>query len=432
MDELDIYYRALLDFCRATESSRPCSALSQAIASSSTDTEDMTVTRAECTVDEDWVNAIEEGLVHIEKAIKEERQFIQSNGEIIPIEKVKNVSKESVQHLSRHSNLITRVPEDEDNLIPDKLYTVERLNDYAVYENRFLYMLLCYLRDFVTIRYNAVLEITNKYDGELNINKKVNHSRRNIDCVITFKEDRKNDEYLREHNSAKEIIDRIDLILKAVLAFLSTPLMEFTAKAPMLKPPITKTNVLKMDNNFKGAVRLYDFIIAYDKPGYTVNKITNRIAPFRDDLALELSQATAIISFLTYEYGLGIKSDLKERYNREEKRRKTEELLRMSEQLEALGRRLRISGESYEEYALSLEKHVKNLTAEVAKLEPLRNEIDELKKKRQEHINTLQLLSPIEYDILYKLYVEDHVLKELASEYHKSYAWVKEKKSKAL
>lgn len=62
----------------------------------------------------------------------------------------------------------------------------------------------------------------------------------------------------------------------------------------------------------------------------------------------------------------------------------------------------------------------------------IEREIDELKKKRQEYINTLQLLSPIEYDILYKLYVEDHVLKELASEYHKSYAWVKEKKSKAL
>ena len=62
----------------------------------------------------------------------------------------------------------------------------------------------------------------------------------------------------------------------------------------------------------------------------------------------------------------------------------------------------------------------------------IEREIDELKKKRQELINTLQLLSPIEYDILYKLYIEDYVLKELASEFHKSYAWVKEKKRKAL
>lgn len=59
-------------------------------------------------------------------------------------------------------------------------------------------------------------------------------------------------------------------------------------------------------------------------------------------------------------------------------------------------------------------------------------EIAELKKKRQEMIDVVQKLSPIEYDILYKLYFDEYVMKELASEYHKSYAWVKEKKRKAL
>ena len=62
----------------------------------------------------------------------------------------------------------------------------------------------------------------------------------------------------------------------------------------------------------------------------------------------------------------------------------------------------------------------------------LEREIKELKQERQEIINVVQKLSPIEYDILYKLYVDEYVMKELASEYHKSYAWVKEKKRKAL
>ena len=62
----------------------------------------------------------------------------------------------------------------------------------------------------------------------------------------------------------------------------------------------------------------------------------------------------------------------------------------------------------------------------------IEREIKELEKKRQNIIDVVQKLSPIEYDILYKLYIEDHVMKELASEYHKSYAWVKEKKRKAL
>ena len=62
----------------------------------------------------------------------------------------------------------------------------------------------------------------------------------------------------------------------------------------------------------------------------------------------------------------------------------------------------------------------------------IEREINELKRERQEMIDVVQKLSPIEYDILYKLYIEDRVLKELPSEYHKSYAWVKEKKRKAL
>lgn len=397
MNELDVYYRALLDFCRATSQVRACSAVTSAIASADMETDKIVVTRAKCTVEEDWVLAIEEGLVHIEKAIKEERQFIQSNGETVPIEKVKNVSKESVQHLAKHGNLITRVPEEGEDIVPDKLYTVERLNEYAVYENRFLYMLLCYLRDFVTIRYNDILSLTNKYEGTLDINKKISLSKRTMDYTVTLREERRDDKYLRENNSAKDIIDRIDLILKTILSFLATPLMECTAKVAMIKPPITKTNVLKMDNNFKGAVRLYDFIIAYDKPGYIVEKDETKLSPFREDLAEELAQAGAIISFLTYEYGLGIKSELKERYNEEERRRKTEELRKKTEQLEAIGRKLKSSGMSAEEYILELEKHMRALSADNNRIEPLRKEIEALKNiEREQNDKINELLADLE------------------------------------
>ena len=131
MNELDTYYRALLELRNTTNSVRQCAMLNAAIAAADTEDDKIVVTRAKCTVDEDWICAIEEGLIHIEKAIKEERQFIRSNGEVVPIEKVKNVSKESVQHLARHGNLITHVPEDENDIVPDKLFSVERLNDYT-------------------------------------------------------------------------------------------------------------------------------------------------------------------------------------------------------------------------------------------------------------------------------------------------------------
>ena len=57
------------------------------------------------------------------------------------------------------------------------------------------------------------------------------------------------DPLMIERNPAKEILDRIDILLKNVLLLLKTPLMEEVAKAPMLRPPITKTNVKRLDEN---------------------------------------------------------------------------------------------------------------------------------------------------------------------------------------
>lgn len=377
MNDLDIYYRALLDYRTVTQENRNCVNFRHAISRADADQDQILITRNICTVDEDWIQAIEEGLVFVEKAIKEERQFIYSEGEVLEIEKVKHFSSESVRHLAKHSNLITREQEG-DNIIPDKLYSVERLSDYAVYENRFLYMLLCYLRDFITIRYNKILDLSNKYDGSLQMDKQIDLPKQKMSFSIQMHDERRDDNFLREHNTAQTAIDRIDLILKTVLAFLATPLMEMTGKAPMLQPPITKTNVLKMDNNFKGAVALYDFIIAYDKPGYTVDSHRVELSPFADALSDEMSEAVALVSFLTYAHGLDLRSVLKQEYDAEEARRRDAEIKKAQQQSESLKRRLAANQIDPEEYIASLEKQIKLLEKENRQLEPMRTQLQQL------------------------------------------------------
>lgn len=377
MNDLDIYYRALLDYRTVTQENRNCVNFRHAISRADADRDQILITRNICTVDEDWIQAIEEGLVFVEKAIKEERQFIYSEGEVLEIEKVKHFSSESVRHLAKHSNLITREQEG-DNIIPDKLYSVERLSDYAVYENRFLYMLLCYSRDFITIRYNKILDLSNKYDGSLQMDKQIDLPKQKMSFSIQMHDERRDDNFLREHNTAQTAIDRIDLILKTVLAFLATPLMEMTGKAPMLQPPITKTNVLKMDNNFKGAVALYDFIIAYDKPGYTVDSHRVELSPFADALSDEMSEAVALVSFLTYAHGLDLRSVLKQEYDAEEARRRDAEIKKAQQQSESLKRRLAANQIDPEEYIASLEKQIKLLEKENRQLEPMRTQLQQL------------------------------------------------------
>lgn len=378
MNQLDVLFRALTEYRKNTKDDKDCITQRTAIISSNSQQDIIEVTRNTCRIEEDWIQAIENGLEFIEKCIKEERQFIRSNGEVIPIEKVKRVSKDSVEHLAKHSDLLTREPEDGESIIPDNLYTVERLSDFAVYENRFLYMLLCYLRDFVGMRYERILELTNTYNGSMRMTKTVVESNRRVEYNVSLVEEKKNDEYLREHNEAQENIDRMLGIYKAIVHFLNTPLMNEVSKAPMIKPPVTRTNVLRMNKNFRQALALYEYITAYDKDGYEIIVDKKTLSPFTGIVADEIVESVEMSSFLTYEHGLGIREHFKRNYDKEEARKKEEERTKFAEQLNTIRRHLKQWEKTPEEYIALLEKRIFDLESREDELSACRTELDEL------------------------------------------------------
>lgn len=381
MGQLDRLFRAFTDYRKNTKEERDCKRARRSVSRANADADRLQVVRTECEVENDWIDAIEEGLVFIGKAIAEERQFIRSNGEVQDIEKVKSVSRESVEHLARHSNLFTKDRGEGEDIIPDRLFTVERLTDYAVYENRFLYMLLCYLRDFIAYRYEKIVALTSTYSGSLSMQKSVEADDRKLRFEIFLDEEKRNDAYLAANHSAKEQVDRIDGLLKTVLLYLSLPLMEFVAKAPMLKPPITETNVLKMNKNFKGAMRLYYFITSYEKDGFTVKKDEVSLHPFERGLADEFAEIAELSSFLTYEHGLKLEEYLQKNYDEQEEAKKREEQERERRQLESLKRRIEESGKGEKEYMLLMEKRLRALENDKLQLIAARAEIETLHDK---------------------------------------------------
>jgi len=376
MSYLDIIFRALTDYRKNTIDERDCKRNRRLIANACADSDRLEVVKTECDIDSDWIEAIETGLVFIGNAIGEERQFIRSNGEVLDIEKVKNVSKESVEHLARHSNLVTKAHEGED-LIPDKLYTVERLTDYAVYENRFLYMLLCYLRDFISYRYEKITDLTSTYNGKLLINKIIEADNRKMTFEIRIDEERKKDVFLIENNSGKDKIDRIDCILKTVSTYLSSPLMEFVAKAPMLKPPITETNVLKMNKNFKGAMQIYHFITSYATDGFSVRQNLVSLHPFEAEIADEFAEVAELCSFLTYEHGMKIEGLLRNNYNDRIEFERRAYLENERQQIQSLKRHVEETGKGAEEYMLMMERHMRLLESDSLQLAKARAEKEE-------------------------------------------------------
>jgi len=383
MSVLDTYFRAFTKYRKETQDNRELIGSRRDISKVNNDACEIKITRVVCDIDEEWVNEIETGLEYIEKAIKEDRQFIQANGEVLPVEKVKHVSKDTVKHLAKHTDLLSK-DSTEDDVLPNKLYTVEKYSDYTVYENRFLYMLLSYLRDFVTIRYAKIMEVSNTYNGALNMKKIITKSHHKLEYTATLTEQLSEDEFLAEINPAKETISRIGLILKSIMSLLQTPLMQEVSKVAMLKPPITKTNVLKMNNNFKNAMALYDFIISYTKDGYEIREEVKSLNPFDDDVNDDFAEVILLNSFLTYQYGLGIKEQLQANFDIEEQRLKDAEVEALAVQIQAMKRRVKESGQDIDEYMLMLEKRNKALEGNITQLDLAHQEVDQLNSELDE------------------------------------------------
>ena len=420
MNYLDVLYRAFLDYREQTANDRECAVQRNTVAKADVENDNVTVTRVVCEIENDWIDAIQEGLTYVERALAQERQFIRADGEIVPIEKVKRVSRDSVEHLSKHSNLITK-EFDGDELMPEQLYTVERLNDYAVYENRFLYMLLSYLSEFIGMRYSKIVDLTETYHGAAKFKKTVKSRRSEITFDLELDEKRRDDPVMREINPCRSALDRISMLLKTVDHFLATPLMEEVGKAARLKPPITKTNVLKIDKDFKGAVALYEFIAAYDGDGYSVKTVTKRMA-ISELVADEFAEVYALASFLTYEYGMGIKSLLKSHYDEEEKRRKYVAEQQQLDRLKMLRKRIAESGESPESYMLLLEEQLRTYEGIYSRLDEATEEIKRLTDRAIELNNTITTLNDTiaaqaaEYARLEQKYADDTEAMRVAHE----------------
>ncbi len=382
MSRLDIYYRAFKEYRRETVDEAVCEKDRKALALSNLDRDVLEATKYLCSIREDWIEAIEEGLEYVEKAVAEERQFIRTNGEVVPIEKVKKISKDSVEHLAKHSDLITHIPEDGSNdIIPDKLYMVEKLSDYAVYENRFLYMLLCYLNDFINFRLEKIEALRHSYDGNMRIFKEVETKKRMLTIKATVTESRTDNPYPVVDEKSAGLIQRIKDCQSIVNALLNTDLMVQVAKTPMIKPPITKTNVLKMNNNFKRALALYDYVATYKDDGYTYEEVHSDFTPFAENVADELAEAANLVAFIAYKFGNGIDELLDGAYEIENQRRKELEEQKLLDKIKKLRKRALESGKTMEEYMVLLEERNRSLERDSEELQVIRQEVETLNRK---------------------------------------------------
>ena len=351
---LDIQHRGYWAYLQETENSPFCKHMIRKITSVLGDQDQVDTVLYDCEIDLQWIERIEEGLPFIDNALKESRQFILRQGDIVPIEKVKRVSRASVEHLSRHSDLITRLPEPNESPTPDKLYITENVGTYAVYENRFLYMLLRELQDFLSYRYSKIRQITESFTAQLNLNCEINDGPRNIRYRLNFEESDQTPEDLVSPNT-RRIIARIATALQEVDGLLKTPLMTEVSAAPLLRPPITRTNVLLHNPNFVAAFGLYCYLTEYEGDGFRPVVREQNKNDGQSQTIQEIATLVSLTSYLSHRWSC-LRESMDTRFSAEQARRREQA---EQVQIKRLARLKARAGESPEDalaYMLELER----------------------------------------------------------------------------
>lgn len=225
-------------------------------------------------VDLSWIDQVEETIPYLDNIIRKPRKFIVQDEDIVPVEKSKKITQDTVKHLSQHTSLIQGLDED-GTIRPVKVLNITKEETMDLYENRFIYSLIKNLYNFIrkqmdvedyeasiTTTKNFAYEGQTKIDGE-NVNTKV---------LITSKK-----KEILETASRKSTKERLTNINEIISGFMNSKFIKSISNATPVRSPIRRTNVILKDKNFKKALELWEFLekYNYEDPVKEEDNITN-------------------------------------------------------------------------------------------------------------------------------------------------------------
>ncbi len=272
-----------------------------------------------CVSDTSWIDMVEECIPYLDNIIRNPRRFIVQEENIVPIEKAKVVTEESIRHLAQHTSMIQEVQED-GTVIPLKLLNVYREETVDLYENRFIKSLVDNLYTFVNNKLNesdqrsyAKVESTVSYSG---LRKKKGEE---VEVNLQLKS--KKDTEIDASKDGHSLEERISHIKDIVSAFRGSTFIKSLKESSPVRSPIRKTNVILKEQNFIKALELWEYLEKNNiKPITSIDKRTEIVkdadiktkydlAFFIDNDAIDMNAASnksefnsAIISKLVNDF----------------------------------------------------------------------------------------------------------------------------------
>lgn len=223
-------------------------------------------------VDEKWVEEIENALPSLTYLVQHPRKYIEEEREVVNIAMARNISTESIRHLLAHSNYIDEYRKD-GTVIPNRILNVYKEESFNTYENRFICSLIAELQFFVNRRYNAIFD-ANK--DEMGVNFDVGSTIDNYREVVDYKlriTIRDKQEEVEDEEENNEIYARIHEIHRKVNMLAATEFVSIMKRFPAVQHPIVNTNAIAKNKDYKKCHKLWNFIYSYDQVGYKVDML---------------------------------------------------------------------------------------------------------------------------------------------------------------
>ena len=223
-------------------------------------------------IDLKWVEEIEACIIPLDNIIRVPRKFIVQEEEIVPIERARKITNESIRHLAQHTNMIAKV--EGDDVTPNQILNVFREESYEVYENRFVYTLMQNLVRFIDVRYNVLFNISDDDNmASLKMESDFNRGREKIQYKLEVSAQSAGSDIdggAGPEGENATAFQRIERVKRIINEYANSSFMKELRNCVPVRPPIMRTNAIQKNPNFRACLKLWQFIQSYNELGYEI------------------------------------------------------------------------------------------------------------------------------------------------------------------
>lgn len=219
-------------------------------------------------IDVSWVEAIENGIIHVDNVIRNPSRTIIDVEEIVPIALSKKITVESVKHLAQHTDLIQSI-DAKGNITPSKVLNVHKEESLETYENRFVNTLVDRLYIFLVTRYEKLVQVSKDEEVfSMDFDTSVDDGHGGTTQIKLTIDTSKNLETTNDQGYT--IWQRVEKLKKAIEGYKGSELCQ-TLGNNFVRPPIMRTNAIMKNVDLKACLALWQYILSYENAGYEIN-----------------------------------------------------------------------------------------------------------------------------------------------------------------